>query len=248
MQKILGKVAIIMGRFYTWTHSEDYNNVYYADTSNPVNCYDMSDYEHPIPLEKVNSIEKVNNTEGSYYYTSNRIYVNMNYYTTPTSTNCAVIMSYGEAPCRILNANSSSNWVVHFKDLIFVGAQNYAIRIDKQGDDIFPYIFIENCKFLCGQYVNSGHEYVDGVSGGVRISHARAIIKNCIASNNMGDGFAYVENAFGFELDCISCFNGRSNKQNYNGSTAHNNCVVIRINGIYFNNYGPNVADVLERL
>lgn len=179
-----GKVACFMGTRYEWTKSADYNNVYYTDTTNVVNCYDMTDYNYPVELQKVDSIEEVNNTEGSYYTSSSRIYVNMNYYVNPTSDNIAVIRSYGEAFSRILDNTATSNWTVFFKDLIFVGSQNFAFRIDYKSDNIKHLFIAENCKFLYGQYVNSGSETIEGSAGGVRIEHGNAILKNCITSLN----------------------------------------------------------------
>ena len=179
-----GKVACFMGTRYEWTKSQDYTNVYYTDTTNVVNCYDMTNYDTPIPLKKVNSIEDVNNTEGSYYFTPSRIYINMNYYTLPTSDNVAVIRSYGTSFSRIVDTTATQNWTVYFKDLIFVGSQNFAFRIDYKSDNIKHLFIAENCKFLCGQYVNSGSETIAGVAGGVRIEHGNAILKNCIASLN----------------------------------------------------------------
>lgn len=246
MPKNPGKVACFMGTRYDWTKEPNYNNVYYTNSTNVVNCFDMTNYETPIPLKKVTSLEEVNSTEGSYYTTSGQVYVNLNYYTIPSADNCAVCRSYGNSFGRTQNMTSNTNWKLYLKDLIFVGCQNYAFRVDYQGDNISPMIIVENCKFLCGQYVNTGLETVAGVAGGIRIAHARGLLKNCIASLNDGDGFAYTSNAVIIELDNIGSFNGRSNAENYNGSTAHNNCRVIRINGTYFNNRGPNVADVLD--
>ena len=70
------------------------------------------------------------------------------------------------------------------------------------------------------------------------------VMDNCTATNSYADGFNYNNTDF-IEINCISYANGlKRNEDTSNGSTSHNNCRGLRINGLYFDNKGPNVADV----
>jgi hypothetical protein len=48
------------------------------------------------------------------------------------------------------------------------------------------------------------------------------------------------------EVGSIGRHNGIPGQTNQNGSTSHDGGTVIRVNGMYFSNIGPNVADVNE--
>lgn len=81
------------------------------------------------------------------------------------------------------------------------------------------------------------------------------ILQNCSAFENYADGFNYHADDWNdkylhfIEVDCIGFRNGFSGTTmpNNNGSTSHVNCKGIRVNGLYFENFGPTVADVGSR-
>ncbi len=102
-------------------------------------------------------------------------------------------------------------------------------------------IYAKNCTFKYGTESN-----------GVYLLGSNAIFINCVAAKNALDGFNYHMSSlntlcYGIEIDCIGRDNGgtwiNTNKID-NGSTAHDGCMVVRLNGNYQRNYGPNCIDI----
>src|SRR5699024_1944379 len=86
--------------------------------------------------------------------------------------------------------------------------------------------------------------------GGLELVGGDAYLQNCVASQNRADGFNY-HHGNGrknrvIEVDCVGRFNGNrpSPIHSDNGSTMHDGGQIIRVNGAYYRNQGPNVADV----
>jgi hypothetical protein len=74
-------------------------------------------------------------------------------------------------------------------------------------------------------------------------------MENCISELNYEDGFNYHSlngyNPEFIEVNCIGRFNGNGNNTGINnGSTCHEYCRGIRLNGIYYGNEGRNVHDI----
>lgn len=87
------------------------------------------------------------------------------------------------------------------------------------------------------------------VTNAVTLEGGTAYIQNCTAARNAGDGFNYHSlNAVvpqAIEINCTGRNNGTVNGAAIdNGSSMHNAGSVIRINGIYYENVGPNVIDI----
>ena len=81
----------------------------------------------------------------------------------------------------------------------------------------------------------------------------KAYHQNTICAYSSKDGFNYSTNIANssivdfIEVDCVAYGNGNNtlNSANtHNGSTAHAKTKGIRINGVYYGNYGGNVIDV----
>lgn len=88
-----------------------------------------------------------------------------------------------------------------------------------------------------------------GTSNGLNITGSNCISINSVCKNCARDGFNYHaksgKSGFAIEINCKSYNNGLADSNdNNNGSTAHEDYKIIRINGIYFNNKGINLADV----
>jgi hypothetical protein len=87
------------------------------------------------------------------------------------------------------------------------------------------------------------------VGGGLHIEGASLVIlQDCKAYGNFGDGISFANCNF-LELNSKSYGNGLDNLSSTttNGSTSHSTTKAsngVRINGMYFENNGPNVADV----
>lgn len=77
----------------------------------------------------------------------------------------------------------------------------------------------------------------------------KSYLLNCESYNNGRDGFSYKKLnsaiSYGFEVSCTAHHNGDDESTGSdNGSTAHEGSIVTRINGQYYENKGPNIADV----
>jgi hypothetical protein len=127
---------------------------------------------------------------------------------------------------------------VYLENLVFEGGQ-YPFVVtnieDKRAE-----LIVNNCEFKYSQVEGNGFS----VRGNVY-----SIINNSSAARNGMDGFNY-HNAsdspappIAVEINCIGRDNGMANN-NDNGSSMHEEGIVIRIMGEYYNNRGPNVADV----
>jgi hypothetical protein len=103
-----------------------------------------------------------------------------------------------------------------------------------------------DCKFLYGYgtgYTSNGGEGFRAINNLINWS------ENCIAYGNARDGYNYVSNSttrMGIvEVNCQGFYNGtKLLSGSVNGSSAHNVCDVIRINGKHYQNSGPNVIDI----
>ena len=77
-----------------------------------------------------------------------------------------------------------------------------------------------------------------------------AVVVGCVAHESKFDGFNYhayngrIPNVL--EMDCLAYNNGSalSGSNSCNGSTSHDGCKIIRLNGVYHDCYGGVVADI----
>jgi hypothetical protein len=107
-----------------------------------------------------------------------------------------------------------------------------------RSSDIDAVIAAENCGFF-NCFSGDGYQIKDV---------GMAIAINCRASANENDGFNYHEltglTPHIVELDCVGMANLAA--ATGNGSTCHEDVVCFRLNGGYFDNKGPGIADVGE--
>lgn len=232
---------LICGKNPNWIL--DHNNIY--KTSNSVEIKDVadivSDKYSGIRLLKVNSLEQCENNYFSYYYdiASSYIYINIK-----DNPNNRIVLIYNTNLSMFFLTNNRSNNVVkpYFNKLKFYGSgknsdYEYSACIwFGLSDDSKPMIPIfDECSFSLG-----------GGGGIISRSSGEIYLHKCIAINNDGDGFQYFGTCKYVEIDCIGCSNGNitiKSTHTENGSTSHNWCKGYRINCIYYNNNGGNVAD-----
>lgn len=128
----------------------------------------------------------------------------------------------------------TTNRYYYFKNIIFIDGvafnSNSALKFN---------IFMENCEFKDNTTTN----------GFAITGNCFTYCLNCIAERNYLDGFNYhgsgIYNSEAIEINCVGRFNGIGTGNNIdNGSTLHEFCKAIRINGIYHNNEGRNVHDI----
>src|SRR5574338_560424 len=106
-----------------------------------------------------------------------------------------------------------------------------------------PTCYAKHCRFS-----------YSGTTNGVTAQGAITWFEDCKAAHNFRDGFNYhLDGAVpcdSVEVDCEGYDNGydSANLGINNGSTTHDGNAILRVNGSYHDNEGPNVADVNSAL
>lgn len=172
------------------------------------------------------TLEICKSTHGTYFIDGDTVYVN-----TPDG--------YSGAPgydiLVSLNAvGATINTMVYCEGIEFVfGGQAACLNKSYAGP-----VLLKNCTFKYAK--QNGFMSLGG----------RSCLDNCEAYENGRDGFSYKKStdnqpAIGVEWNCSGHHNGDNESTGSdNGSTAHEGSIVTRINGKYYENKGPNIADV----
>lgn len=145
----------------------------------------------------------------------------------------------------------------------YSGAPGYDILVSLNavGATINTNVWCENTAFVFGGQAAclnrsstspalfSGCTFKYAKQNGFMSQGGKSYLDNCKTYENGRDGFSYkaLNNvvAIGFEWNCSAYHNGDSESTGSdNGSTAHDGSVVTRVNGKYYENKGPNIADV----
>jgi len=189
-------------------------------------------------LDEVASLAIVNSTPNSYWINTGTetLYLNLKDGRVP------------DANVFILK-NSSDNRIqkdggyVYNEGLSYIGGL-YAYRhrgITTATSDSDANYLAENCEYLYSSQNGFGTTDNQGVTW----------LNNCNAYRNGSDGFNYSQGSIytlskNIEVNCQSFDNGYKQTVTsfHNGSSAHTKHTIIRINGKYFRNIGPNVIDV----
>lgn len=233
IKAISGKVRITNAYELTWSLSSGKSNTYEATLAYSVgNVFDaevQDNYGDYTELTEVATIPDVETTQGSYYYDD---YYDILYVHTANSRPADVdVMAYGTSK----NVWHYGAGDVYLEGIEFEGGA-YSVQMFEDGATPPGNLYAKNCsfKYSAGNAIN-----VQGTP--------LTIMQNCIAAySNTADGFNY--HAYNgiipkvIEINCIGRNNGDSDSDN--GSTIHDGGSIIRINGSYYGNYGPNIADV----
>ena len=221
----------------TWEQDSEYTNVYSASRSGVVNGVDIRGRENGTfsQLQEVETLQECAALKDSYYNNGARVYCNLG----EEVTNEKVLFPLGisNPPWKI--ESSSKELDLYFENIDFLCSNVGSFNI--LGNSSYsPELRLYDCKVLFNQ--NSS---TDGIS----LRGSKGLFMNTTVSGNRKDGFNYHAasgvKSYGIEINCIGSNNGLGSSDTYNnGSTAHDGCQVIRINGNYFNNKGGNIADV----
>lgn len=202
----------------TWTNHTTYPNIYYANKANVSSVVDTfrSDGNGcTLPFTIVNSLEECNSIEDSYYIDNDTVYINYMNGNKPSYDIYVIVND--------VNALEVENCTLYLDGVRIIGG--IVFRNSK--------VYANNCKFE--------HSYSNCMS----LLGCESILNNCVAFNSTSkDGFNYSDKGKGIEINCIGCHNGSIAESTSNGSTSHVGSKVIRVNGKYYSNFGPNVADV----
>lgn len=225
----------------TWTKTNGYTNVYEMTPnidSEQTNKKIYSVYDATTPdangdyteYTVKTTIDDVEATAGSWYYnsTDGKVYVHTANSADPSTLD---IRAYH----YVANIRTQAENTLYIEGIDFEGGRAGAVEANRG-----CVVAAKNCTF----------KYASG-NGGFCSVGAVTYAQNCVSAHNEADGFNYHYHsssgtlAYGVEIGCTGRDNGISdNTSNDNGTTAHDGCQVFRLNGNYYDNYGPNIADV----
>ena len=223
-----------------FSHTADTTNVYQATraTAKRVIDYKSLDGQY-IAYEEKESVASVDATEGSYYIDGDTVYVHAIGHGNPSALVCITVDS--EKFLCVDNANGNTKVV--YKNIELIGKPD-EVRFNRSNTSNSLTVVCENVRaYYCGKSQKSAL----CVYGGT------AIFNKCISKYAYHDGFNYngvntssvSTDTLCIEIDCVGASCGHmSSAENENGSTAHIGAKVVRINGIYYDNKGANIADV----
>lgn len=209
----------------TWTqHSV---GVYKATRSGIGRLIDenqLNQYGVALDLMAVDSIILCETTPNSYFIEGTTLYVHRQDATAP-DTRLKIISN-------LTGTTLKPNQKYFIKGVIFEGGLSGSIYAPMAYS-----VVMVNCK----------NTY--SLDNGFRISGCNnSLAVNCEVYGNIQDGFNYHADTNGIspyatEINCKSYCNGLADN-NDNGSTAHEDCRVLRVNCEYYDNKGPNLVDV----
>lgn len=214
----------------TWIKSEGYSNVYSTTRTNLITIFDayvlFNDGWSKYSMKS--SIEEVDSNPGSYYYNSNIVYIH--------TLDSRIPDSYIHASINTTNLKFS-NSTVYLESIKLYGGTH-------------PLYFADSNVYLNNVESNYSTEH-----NGITSRNSNVYSYKTTAAYNFLDGFNYHNNDsltipnYILEIDCIGKWNGIDNTtNNNNGTSAHESLRVIRINGIYHSNKGPNVIDINDSI
>ncbi len=173
------------------------------------------------------SVDEVEATAGSWYQTGGIIYV----HTTDNRTPDLDIHPY-IAVKQVYAANVD----LYLEGLkIYGGSGGSALGVISHISNVTPSkLYIKDCEI----------KYSVNDNKGLYVALSNAYLQNILSSKNQSDAFNYHFGATAFEVDCVGRCSGYTGKATENGSTTHEAGKILRLNGLYYDNYGPNIADV----
>lgn len=233
------------GTDLTWSQDETYTNVYKASRTRVGIVIDMRKKDEGIfpRLTQKDTLAEVATNVNTFYFDdiNNIVYVNLG--VEVTNDNIAVNLNSNYCPFYVKPL--SQNLKMYVENITFLAGTGTSLFKVDATTSYTAELNCKNCRFLFGG--------ASGNYGAMSVGGAKTVFINCEASfNTYGDGFAYHQeggkNPRAIEINCTGSYNGlesTSGTLEYanNGSTIHQQCQIIRINGNYHHNKGCNVAD-----
>lgn len=227
-----GPVTLSAHDNLTWTLTAGQTNTYQAARSGVGMVYDAKspdangDY---VRYTQQTSIANVEANAGSWYSDGTNVYVHCSGNRVP-DTNIRAFLA--------TNSNVISGKVtVYLEGITFEGG-NQALLIQNTSSTAIPTVYAKDCGFKYASLYNA-----------LSVLGGNTYLVNCLAAQAFRDGFNYhFQNGVlctSVEINCTGRNNGYdTTSSNNNGSTTHDGNTIVRVNGMYNNNNGPNVCDV----
>ena len=222
------------GAYISMTKTPEYTYTYQETTSRANDVYDsrnLNEYGYLRRYSKVNTIAEVDATPGSYAHINGVLYIHS--YDNGVPNNDFIQRLTDDTGVSV-----SGSHTLGLRNLIVIGGRR-ALYAHAESDSDVLNVFAENVDF----YNSISNSYDTVMLQGTMLS----IFKNCKALYSRKDGFNYhARNNIipkAIEIDCIGRFNGISSSSANQGSTIHDGGKIIRLHGVYADNYGSNLAE-----
>lgn len=239
-----GKVRIFNGNCPTFSAVSGYTKTYKGTRTYGLEPFEIHDDEI-ILLTLVDSIADVEATVGSYYKSGDDYYVHPTKSGTPNNggAKICVRVDYTEV---ISFDNSTQNVKAYIENLTIIGSTK-SCCFERTSASYSLDVCLNRVNLLwCGGGTSD--------TNALQVYGGNIIINECNIFGSYRDGFNYcgtIDHGVTYrdniivEINCeaSNCGIGRT-ETNMNGSTAHRNSKVVRINGTYHDNHGPNCCDV----
>lgn len=207
-------------------------------SSEPSAVYQIVD-DIPVQLTRYTSVNSVVSHPGSYVYSSSKIYVHLLGEAEPTELN--VLFNNG-TDAVIKSDSPTADGTLYLENLMIFGGK-YNIHASTGATYVGRKLIAVDCIFSSAWNNN-----------GVGLAGVDGYFQRCVSEYAYRDGFNYHYDSTdhtilsnGLEIDCIGHDNGSRetglDSPSNNGSTMHDGGKIVRINGLYYNNNGANVAD-----
>lgn len=239
-----GRAELVSADDLTWTVNATFSNVYEATRSSLqdiIPCWDSSfvdengDY---LEMQEVSSIADVSSTPNSWFTDGSTVYVR--------TLDDRVADSDILVLITVNTTTEGNGFTVYFENIDFVCSNNIHRSDPATGDGSPNTVAAVNCTFKYSSSLSG----IAGGSGGFRTEGVNSYLFDCVAAKNAVDGFNYhsynSNPPRAFEFNCVGRDNGHPTIADNasQGTTMHQAGSIIRINGEYYSNKGPSMADV----
>lgn len=185
---------------------------------------------------KQTSLENCQALQGSWYTDGSTVYINATYSPDVYLLQSSTPLNNG---FKIFNSDSGR---IYWENITIIGG-GYNIYLKQATNTTFEAVF-NKCNFLFSYGGPGGSDATNAVWA----NSGNLLFHQCRAAYAYADGFGYKSSGAQFvEIECIGhdCgLFGSGGDNTRNGSTSHAGARGIRINGLYYENMGANVADV----
>lgn len=226
-------VYLIQASATQMTEDEDHPGVYSGSRGN---CYGVIDLAitnfDNDPMQYVNaaSVADVYSTPGSWILTDGVLYVHTVDNRIPDAD--LILFRSGD------NLHAIGDITLYLENLKVYGG-NSPLWVENSSTIGGLRVFAKDCDFYYSYTADNDAVMLQGAE--------LSIFKNCRAKYAQKDGFNYhAKNSViphAIEINCTGAYNGNIEDSNDQGSTIHDAGSIIRINGLYHDNYGGNLAD-----
>ncbi|SMQ85056.1 hypothetical protein SAMN05444673_6360 [Bacillus sp. OV166] len=241
-----GKVHFIYGDDHIYTKTIGYNNIYQTSRTNVKKVIDIQNIDvnnETKELQRVNNLADCNTIPGSWFTDGSTVYVHTMNNSMPNNKSIAILL-LGKSPIYVTSQTKNVN--LYLEGFNIYGSSTGNVYFSNSSSFKEPNLYMKN---MVLKYAYGGSADANALSV---LGAKNVYVQNCEASYSIKDGFNYHgQNGTSpnvIEVNSIGYNNGdnslRDNINVNNGSTIHDGGQIIRINGVYHDNMGANVADV----